>query len=71
MWDGQGHGVAVYFTDVKSLVRQSEIRGNVIDAYAMLLNAEQKRINEGVDAADKSYFFSSICLDMMKNNNVR
>ncbi|KAI7994884.1 hypothetical protein LOK49_LG11G00067 [Camellia lanceoleosa] len=25
MWDGQGHGVAVYFTDVKSLVRQSEI----------------------------------------------
>ncbi|CAL5354158.1 unnamed protein product [Camellia sinensis] len=28
MWDGQGHGVAVYFTDVKSLVRQSEIRGN-------------------------------------------
>ncbi|GMP69894.1 hypothetical protein CsSME_00028978 [Camellia sinensis var. sinensis] len=58
MWDGHGHGVAVYFTDVKSLVRQSEIRGN-------------ERINEGVDAADKSYFFSSICLDMMKNNNVR
>ncbi|GMP80550.1 hypothetical protein CsSME_00035602 [Camellia sinensis var. sinensis] len=70
MWDGQGHGVAVYFTDVKSLVCQSEIRGNVIDAYAVLLNAEQERINEGVDAADKSYFFSSICLDMMKNNNV-
>ncbi|KAI8031003.1 hypothetical protein LOK49_LG01G03433 [Camellia lanceoleosa] len=71
MWDGQGHGVAVYFTDMKSLVRQAEIRGNVIDAYAVLLNAEQERINEGVDAADKSYFFSSICLDMMKNNNVR
>ncbi|GMP39538.1 hypothetical protein CsSME_00010333 [Camellia sinensis var. sinensis] len=71
MWDGQGHGVAVYFTDVKSLVRQSKIRGNVIDAYAVLLNAEQERINKGVDAADKSYFFSSICLDMMKNNNVR
>ncbi|KAI8007718.1 hypothetical protein LOK49_LG07G03229 [Camellia lanceoleosa] len=66
-----GHGVAMYFTDVKSLVRQSEIRGNVIDAYVVLLNAEQERINEGVDAADKSYFFSSICLDMMKNNNVR
>ncbi|KAI8012420.1 hypothetical protein LOK49_LG06G03523 [Camellia lanceoleosa] len=71
MWDGQAHGVAVYFTDVKSLVRQTEIRGNVIDAYAVLLNDEQERINEGVDAADKSYFFSSICLDMMKNNNVR
>ncbi|KAI7983426.1 hypothetical protein LOK49_LG15G01548 [Camellia lanceoleosa] len=28
MWDGQGHSVAVYFTDVKSLVRQSEIRRN-------------------------------------------
>ncbi|XP_028103251.1 uncharacterized protein LOC114302424 [Camellia sinensis] len=62
MWDGQGHGVAVYFTDVKSLVRQSEIRGNVIDAYAVLLSAEHERINEGVDAADKSYFFSSICI---------
>lgn len=70
MWDGHGHGVAVYFTNVKSLVRQSEIRGNVIDAYAVLLNAEQERINEGVDALDKFYFFSSICLDMMKNNNV-
>ncbi|KAI8006829.1 hypothetical protein LOK49_LG07G02809 [Camellia lanceoleosa] len=35
------------------------------------LNDEQERINEGVDAADKSFFFSSICLDMMKNNNVR
>ncbi|CAL5398165.1 unnamed protein product [Camellia sinensis] len=58
MWDEQGHGVAVYFTNVKSLVRQSEIRGNVIDAYAVLLNSEQERINEGVD-------------DMMKNNNVR
>ncbi|KAI8031018.1 hypothetical protein LOK49_LG01G01125 [Camellia lanceoleosa] len=71
MWDGQGHDVAVYFTDVKSLVRQTEIRGNVINAYVVLLNDEQERINEGVDAADKSYFFSSICLDMMKNNNVR
>ncbi|KAI7992198.1 hypothetical protein LOK49_LG12G02224 [Camellia lanceoleosa] len=71
MWDGQSHGVAVYFTDVKSLVCQSKIRGNVIDAYAVLLNAEQERTNEGVDGADKSYFFSSICLDMMKNNNVR
>ncbi|KAI8022405.1 hypothetical protein LOK49_LG03G03528 [Camellia lanceoleosa] len=69
--DRYGHGVVVYFTDVKSLVRQSEIRGNVIDAYAVLLNAEHERINEGVDTADKSYFFSSICLDMMKNNNVQ
>jgi len=34
----------------------------VIDAYAVLLNAEQERMNEGIDAADKSYFFSSICL---------
>ncbi|KAI8029072.1 T-complex protein 1 subunit alpha [Camellia lanceoleosa] len=70
-YDGHGYGVVVYFTDVKSLVRQSEIRGNVIDAYVVLLNAEQERINEGIDAADKSYFFSSICLDMMKNNNVQ
>ncbi|THG06804.1 hypothetical protein TEA_001953 [Camellia sinensis var. sinensis] len=71
MWDGHGHGVVMYFTDVKSLVRQFEIRGNVIDGYTVLLNAEHERINEGADAPDKSYFFSSICLDMMKNNNVR
>ncbi|KAI7994883.1 hypothetical protein LOK49_LG11G00066 [Camellia lanceoleosa] len=43
----------------------------VIDAYAVLLSAEQERTNKGVDAANKSYFFSSIYIDMMKNNNVR
>ncbi|GMQ02462.1 hypothetical protein CsSME_00048678 [Camellia sinensis var. sinensis] len=43
----------------------------VIDAYVVLLSAEQDRINERVDAPDKSYFFSSICLDMVRNSNVR
>ncbi|KAI7982003.1 hypothetical protein LOK49_Contig3G00012 [Camellia lanceoleosa] len=43
----------------------------VINAYAMLLSSEQERINEGVDALEKSYFINSVCLDMMKNNNIR
>ncbi|CAL5401307.1 unnamed protein product [Camellia sinensis] len=41
----------------------------VIDAYAVLLMEEQDRLAVGVEFPDKSYVFSSICLDMLKNDN--
>ncbi|GMP81018.1 hypothetical protein CsSME_00035873 [Camellia sinensis var. sinensis] len=41
MWADSTEGVAVYFTDVKDLVRQNTICCNVIDAYAELLKLEQ------------------------------
>ncbi|KAI8016250.1 hypothetical protein LOK49_LG05G03878 [Camellia lanceoleosa] len=62
MWANSGHGVCVCFVDIKSLVRPSSVRGNVIDAYAVLLMEEQDRIAVGVEFPDKSYVFSSICL---------
>ncbi|GMP80210.1 hypothetical protein CsSME_00035397 [Camellia sinensis var. sinensis] len=64
-------GVVVYFSDVKNLIRQSSIQGNVIDAYVELLKSEHLRMYGDDDLADKSYFFSSVCLDMVKNDDVR
>ncbi|KAI7984783.1 hypothetical protein LOK49_LG14G02035 [Camellia lanceoleosa] len=62
MWASGESGVAVYFTDVKSLVRGESICGNVIDAYAETLVTEQAHVCAGDALADKSYFFSSICM---------
>ncbi|GMP62988.1 hypothetical protein CsSME_00024865 [Camellia sinensis var. sinensis] len=70
MWIGRGDDNAVYFSDVKAIVRQGVVRGNVIDAYAEVLSDEQTRLNAGKDFPENSFFFSSICLDMMKNDNV-
>ncbi|KAI8006346.1 hypothetical protein LOK49_LG07G02338 [Camellia lanceoleosa] len=69
MWASSGHDVCVCFVDIKSLVRPSSVRGNVIDAYAVLLMEEQDRIAVGVEFLDKSYVFSSICLRIWKYYN--
>lgn len=63
MWAGMNSCVAVYFTDIKNLVRGDSIRGNVIDANADILLIEQANIVAGDDLSDKSYFFSSICMN--------
>ncbi|CAL5428078.1 unnamed protein product [Camellia sinensis] len=70
MWVGRIDGNAVYFSDVRSLVRQLGVRGNVIDAFAEVLCDEQERLNVGKDFPENSYFFSSICWDVMKGDNV-
>ncbi|GMP48230.1 hypothetical protein CsSME_00015653 [Camellia sinensis var. sinensis] len=70
MWVGRIDGNAVYFSDVRSLVRQLGVRGNVIDAFAEVLSDEQERLNVGKDFPENSYFFSSICWDVMKGDNV-
>ncbi|GMP61627.1 hypothetical protein CsSME_00024015 [Camellia sinensis var. sinensis] len=70
MWVGRIDGNAVYFSDVRSLVRQLGVRGNVIDAFAEVLSDEQERLNAGKDFPENSYFFSSICWDVMKGDNV-
>ncbi|KAI7980430.1 hypothetical protein LOK49_Contig148G00001 [Camellia lanceoleosa] len=69
MWSSRESGVAVYFTDVKSLVRGESICGNVIDAYAETLVTEQANVCAGDVLADKSYFFSSICMSVFKSGN--
>ncbi|KAI8009779.1 hypothetical protein LOK49_LG06G01153 [Camellia lanceoleosa] len=71
MWEDVTNAVVVYFVDVKNLVRQSSIRGNVIDAYVELLKSDQLRMYGDDDLADKLYFLSSIFLDVVKNKDVR
>ncbi|GMP98688.1 hypothetical protein CsSME_00046484 [Camellia sinensis var. sinensis] len=71
MWEDNMNGVVVYFSDVKNLVRQSSMRGNVVDAYVELLKTDQLRMYGDNELVDKSYFFSSVCLDVVKSNDVR
>ncbi|GMP98618.1 hypothetical protein CsSME_00046437 [Camellia sinensis var. sinensis] len=71
MWEDGEAGVVVDFSDVKNLIRQSSIYGNVIDAYVELLKSEHLRMYGDDELADKSYFFSSVCLDIVKKDDVR
>ncbi|GMP28656.1 hypothetical protein CsSME_00004116 [Camellia sinensis var. sinensis] len=71
MWEDGEVGVVVDFSDVKNLIRQSSICGNVIDAYVELFKSEHLRMYGDDELADKSYFFNSGCLDMVKNDDVR
>ncbi|KAI8013869.1 hypothetical protein LOK49_LG05G02367 [Camellia lanceoleosa] len=69
MWDDGEASVVVDFSDVKNLIRQSSLCGNVIDAHVELLKSEHVRMYGDDQLADKSYFFSSVCLDMVKNDD--
>ncbi|CAL5369799.1 unnamed protein product [Camellia sinensis] len=59
MWEDGEVGVVVNFSDVKNLIRQSNICGNVIDAYVELLKSEHLRM------------YGDDELDMVKNDDVR
>ncbi|KAI7997040.1 hypothetical protein LOK49_LG10G01827 [Camellia lanceoleosa] len=69
MWEDREAGVVVDFTDVKNIIRQSAVCGNVIDGYVEFFGEHVKMY--GCELADKSYFFSSVCLDMVKSEDVR
>ncbi|GMP51269.1 hypothetical protein CsSME_00017560 [Camellia sinensis var. sinensis] len=58
MWEDNMNGVVVYFSDVKNLIRQSCMRGNL-------------RMYGNNELVDKSYCFSSVCLGVVKSNDVR
>ncbi|GMP92486.1 hypothetical protein CsSME_00042700 [Camellia sinensis var. sinensis] len=62
MWADNMNGVVVYFTNVNGLVKQSNICGNVIDMCTELLKTKQLNLFGNDEKADKSYFFSSVCL---------
>ncbi|GMP23298.1 hypothetical protein CsSME_00000949 [Camellia sinensis var. sinensis] len=70
MWVGRKDGNAVYFSGVQAIVKHEGVRENVIDAYAEVLFDEQEKLNVGKDFPKNSYFFSSICWDVMKGENV-
>ncbi|KAI8029302.1 Pre-mRNA-splicing factor ATP-dependent RNA helicase DEAH1 [Camellia lanceoleosa] len=58
-----------YFSDIRNLVRQGGVRGDVIDACAKHFLSEQDVLAISVESPEQSYFFNSICLDMMKHTN--
>ncbi|CAL5335936.1 unnamed protein product [Camellia sinensis] len=72
VWADDSTGVTIDFTDLKGLVRQSSLfcATQVIDAYTELLKTDQLKVFGNDDQADKSYFFSSVCLDMVKSADV-
>ncbi|KAI8020286.1 hypothetical protein LOK49_LG04G03587 [Camellia lanceoleosa] len=71
MWEDRDADVVVDFTDVKNIIRQSVVCGNVIDGYVELLKSEHVKMYGADGLDDKSYFFSSVCLDMIKSEDVR
>ncbi|KAI8021170.1 hypothetical protein LOK49_LG03G01158 [Camellia lanceoleosa] len=71
MWEDRDAGVVGNFTDVKNIIRQSAVCGNVIDGYVELLKSEHVKMYGADELEDKSYFFSSVCLDMLKSEDVR
>ncbi|KAI7989094.1 hypothetical protein LOK49_LG13G00126 [Camellia lanceoleosa] len=71
MWEDRDAGVVVDFTDVKNIIRQNAVCGNVIDGYVELLKSEHVKMYGADELDDKSYFFSSVCLDMLKSEDVR
>ncbi|KAI8019873.1 hypothetical protein LOK49_LG04G03785 [Camellia lanceoleosa] len=72
MWEDRDAGVVVDFTDVKNIIRQSAVCGNVIDGYVELLKSEHVKMYGADGLDDKSYFFSSVCLvNMIKSEDVR
>ncbi|GMP84524.1 hypothetical protein CsSME_00038021 [Camellia sinensis var. sinensis] len=44
VWADDSTDVTVDFTDLKGLVKQSSVRGNMIDAYTELLKTEQLKL---------------------------
>ncbi|KAI7994968.1 hypothetical protein LOK49_LG11G00170 [Camellia lanceoleosa] len=70
MWEDCDAGVVVDFSDVKNLIHQSSLCGNVIDGYVELLKSEHAMMYGDDELDDESYFFSSVCLDMVKSDNV-
>ncbi|KAI7997069.1 Receptor-like protein 6 [Camellia lanceoleosa] len=71
VWTGRNGDIFVYFSDIKNIVRQSVIRGNVIDACAELLLSKQNVLCGGEVFPEKSYFFSSVCLKENVLNFIR
>ncbi|KAI8029521.1 hypothetical protein LOK49_LG01G00656 [Camellia lanceoleosa] len=61
VWDGGHNGIQVHFTDIKDLVQQNSIHGNVIDAYTAMLTEMHKTVSGRVEYVGTSYIYTSVC----------
>lgn len=69
VWDGGHNGIQVHFTDIKDLVQQNSIHGNVIDAYAAMLTEMRKTVSGRAEFVGTTYVYTSVCSDMMRNSS--
>ncbi|XP_028096747.1 uncharacterized protein LOC114296636 [Camellia sinensis] len=69
VWDGGHNGIQVHFTDIKDLVQQNSIHGNVIDAYGAMLTEMHKMVSGRAEYVGTSYIYTSVCSDMMRNSS--
>ncbi|CAL5383457.1 unnamed protein product [Camellia sinensis] len=70
VWDGGHNGIQVHFTDIKDLVQQNSIHGNVIDAYAAMLTEMRKTVSGRAEFVGTTYVYTSVCSDIMRNSSV-
>ncbi|KAL7258752.1 hypothetical protein ACSBR1_004785 [Camellia fascicularis] len=70
VWDGGHNEIQVHFTDIKDLVQQNSIHGNVIDAYVAMLTEMHKMVSGRPKYVGTSYIYTSVCSDMMRNSSV-
>ncbi|XP_028079654.1 uncharacterized protein LOC114281408 [Camellia sinensis] len=69
VWDSGHNGIQVHFTDIKDLVQQNSIHGNVIDAYAAMLTEMRKTMSGKAEFVGTTYVYTSVCSDMMRNSS--
>ncbi|KAI7999543.1 hypothetical protein LOK49_LG09G01540 [Camellia lanceoleosa] len=63
VWTGPHVSNSVSFNDIRAIVKGLTLRGNVIDAYAeMLMYEQQTKAPKSADD-EKSYIFSTLCLE--------
>ncbi|CAL5353398.1 unnamed protein product [Camellia sinensis] len=60
VWDGGHNGIQVHFTDIKDLVQQNSIHGNVIDAYGAMLTEMHKMVSGRAEYVGTSYIYTSV-----------
>ncbi|KAI7986906.1 hypothetical protein LOK49_LG14G00376 [Camellia lanceoleosa] len=69
VWDGGESGIQVHFSDIKDLVQENSIHGNVIDAYGAMLCRHAGAMSGRREYQATAYVYSSMCADMMRNTS--
>lgn len=67
VWTGPHVSNSVSFNDIRPIVKELTLRGNVIDAYTeMLMYEQQMKAPKSADD-EKSYIFSTLCLATIRD----
>ncbi|GMP79987.1 hypothetical protein CsSME_00035269 [Camellia sinensis var. sinensis] len=67
VWRGTTKETYVFYDDLESIIQDKSITNNVIDAYTEILRRKQESMMTDSQQFDKSFFFNSLCLSMIKD----